>query len=114
MKVMVQLLWAQKNQLHGDFVSMWCSGWSVVTGTGNVFTGGQELATVYISSQSNVTLNGNHILRGGQYAAMIGQYHYDIVRNDLANSYWGTSEPFSAVPLPAEKRSLDSFKSLFR
>ncbi len=83
------------NQLHGSYASIYVDSWSVVNGSGNIFSGGEDVATIYMSSQSQVTLNGNDILKSGDYAAMTGQYNYEIVTNDLTNNYWGTSDPDS-------------------
>jgi len=118
------------NQFHGTYASIYVNGWSVVNGSGNIFSGGEDLATIYITSQSQVTLNGNDILKSGDYAAKIGQY--------LTNNYWGTSDPdsiaawiwdynddpvtrsyidfipFSDIPLPTEKKSLGDVKAMFR
>ncbi len=126
------------NQLHGSYASIYVDSWSVVNGSGNIFSGGEDVATIYMSSQSQVTLNGNDILKSGDYAAMTGQYNYEIVTNDLTNNYWGTSDPdsitswiwdynddpvtrayidyipFSDVPLPTEKKSLGDVKAMFR
>ncbi|RKZ18648.1 hypothetical protein DRQ50_03700, partial [bacterium] len=126
------------NQLHGNYAAIYINGWSVVTGSGNRFTGGTDLATIHISSQSEVTLNGNEILRAGQYAAHIGQYFYEIMTNDLRDNYWGTTDPDSVAawvwdyeddpvtrayidylpiaetPLPANRSSLGGLKALFR
>jgi len=142
----VQSIWATnssqvdlvRNQLHGSYASIYVNGWSLVNGSGNVFAGGTDLATIYIHSQSQVTLNGNDILKSGDYAAKIGQYFYEIVTNDLTNNYWGTSDPdsiaawiwdynddpvtrayidyspFSDIPLPTEKKSIGSIKAMFR
>ena len=81
------------NQFHGNYASLYINGWSVVTGSGNIFTGGTDLATIYIHSQSQVTLNGNHIFKSGDYAAKIGQYFYEIMTNDLTGNYWGSTDP---------------------
>lgn len=96
------------------------------------------MATVYITSQSQVTLSGNDIIKTGEYAAMIGQYFYEIQTNDLTGNYWGTSDPdsiaawiwdysddpatrahidyipFAPSTVPRESRSLGDLKALFR
>ncbi len=126
------------NQFHGNYTSINVKGWSVVNGSGNIFTGGEDLATIYISSQSQVRLNGNDILKSGDYAAKIGKYHYEIVTNDLTNNYWGTSDPdsiaawiwdynddpvtrayidytpFSGSSVPTESAPFGSVKAMFR
>jgi hypothetical protein len=126
------------SQLHGSFASVYVSGWSNVNGSGNILTGGADLATVFISSQSQVTLNNNDIIKSGDYAAKIGQYFYEIVTNDLSNNYWGTSDPdtiaawiwdynddpvtrayidynpFSGSSVPTEEKSFGSIKAMFR
>jgi hypothetical protein len=126
------------NKLHGSYTSIYVNGWSIVNGSGNVFSGGEDLATIFITSQSQVTLNNNDIIKSGDYAAKIGQYFYEIVTNDLTNNYWGTSDPdsieawiwdydddpvtrayidyipFSDIPLPTEKKSLGGVKAMFR
>ena len=83
------------NSLTGDYAGLYVNGWSVVTGTRNLFAGGFGLATIYITSQSQVTLSGNDIFKTGEYAAMIGQYFYEIQTNDLSGNFWGTSDPDS-------------------
>jgi len=126
------------NQLHGNFASIYVNAWSVVTGSGNVFTGGDVVGTIFISSQSQVTLNNNHILKSGDYAAKIGQYFYEIVTNDLTGNYWGTTDtdliaewiwdysddpvtrayihfsPIADGPLPTDNLSLDGLKAMYR
>jgi Right handed beta helix region len=105
----------------------------------NVFHGG-FYSTIYLRTWASITGSENHILRGAGGYSVTLQYYSDAFSSniDLRNNYWGTSdpdsiaamildgnddpeieqtvqfEPFSAVPLPAEKPSLGSFKSLFR
>jgi len=106
----------------------------------NVFHGG-TYCTLYLSSAPSISGSGNHILNGGtDYSVKIrgyGSYSNSPVV-DLRNNYWGTDDPaqidawiydihddpsedtevlyqpFSDVPLPTEKKSLDGFKSLYR
>ena len=126
------------NQLHGNYSSIYVNAWSVVTGSGNIFTGGDVMGTIFISSQSQVTLNNNHILKSGDFAAKIGQYFYEIVTNDLTGNYWGTTDtdliaewiwdfsddpvtrayinflPIAGGPLPTEKKTLGDLKAMYR
>jgi hypothetical protein len=129
------------NLFHGSYTCIYVKGWSVVSGSGNNFSGGGDHATIFITSQSQVTLNNNDILKSGDYAAEIGQYFYEIVTNDLTNNYWGSSDPdtiaswiwdynddpvtrayidyipfsgSSGSSVPNESRSFGSIKAMFR
>jgi hypothetical protein len=126
------------NQFHGYHSSIYVNGWSVATGSGNVFTGGDQLATIFIASQSQVTLNNNHIFKSGEFAAKIGQYFYEIQTNDLTNNYWGTTDtdqiaewiwdynddpgtrayieylPIADGPVPTEPATLGGIKAMYR
>jgi len=102
---------------------------------------GATFSTIYLSSAPSLSGAGNHILNGGsEYSVKLNGYGFynnnPVV--DLRNNYWGTDDsaqidawiydihddpnedtevlyqPFSDVPLPVEKKSLGSFKSLYR
>jgi hypothetical protein len=126
------------NQLHGNFASLYVDSWSVVTGNGNIFTGGDIVSTIHVSSQSLMTLNYNHILKSGEFAVTVGQYFYEITTNDLTNNYWGTTDtdliaewiwdhnddtslrgiidflPIADGPVPTDSATLGGIKAMFR
>jgi len=108
-----------------------------VTGSGNLFGCGR-FSTLRIA-HSTVDLHGNHILNTGASSVWLEAYLSDpVVQLDLTGNYWGTAdsttiagwihdgnddpsihafvqyEPFSAVPLPTEKKSLGGVKGLYR
>jgi len=101
---------------------------------------GGTWSSLYLLSEASVRGEGNHFLNRGGHSVRLkyyGQYDNNAVV-DLRNNYWGTADstqiadwiydsndtstiytevqfnPFSDVPLPAEKKSLGSFKSLYR
>ena len=126
------------NDFHGNFSSIYVDSGSQVTATGNVFTGGQGLATIYVSTASTVQLNGNHILKDGTLAVELRWFFNSLVTQDMTNNYWGTTdvdsiaswiqdvnddpaihsivdfEPIAEEPLPTERSSWGSLKALFR
>lgn len=110
---------------------------TVVTGSGNVLSGG-SFSTIRISN-STVQMQGSHILHGaGPSVYLEGFPSAPIETMDLTNNYWGTTsadsiaswiydghdnpaiygyvqfEPYSAGVIPTEKKSLGGVKRLFR
>ena len=102
---------------------------------------GGTYCTVHLSSAPSIIGSGNHFLNGGTEFSIVLQYYGEYSNNpkvDLRGNYWGTNDPaqidawiydihddpnedtevlyqpFSDVPLPTEKKSLGSFKSLYR
>ena len=67
---------------------------SVVSGEGNVLTGG-DFGTIYIRSSPRFTnFRNNHILNAGSYSVICDNYipppdHYV----NLSHNYWGTNDP---------------------
>ena len=108
------------------------------TGTDCVFGGGTR-AAVYIPAWPRLTLHNCHILsEGGRLVELVKANELPVIHADLRGNYWGIAdrdsiaaliwdgtddptingivdfEPFSATPLPAEKKSLGGVKSLYR
>jgi len=109
-----------------------------VTGSDCVFSGASG-ATISCPDWPTFTLHNCHILRGGGWLVELAQSNFPpIIHADLRNNYWGIAdrdsiaaliwdgtddptingivdfEPFSATPLPTEKKSLGGVKSLYR
>lgn len=106
---------------------------------GNVFNGGSYAAIQTITVPTLVG-SGNHFFKGESDFTIIVQYWYNpyVGGIDLRNNYWGTDdpaligqwiwdgaddpeiaieiqyEPISDGPLPTDKTTLDSFKSMYR
>lgn len=119
--------------LHG----LWVSGGSVVTGE-NVILEGTTLESLYVESESRVTLNNSHILPASGLG--VGSYGYSgaPVELDLSGNYWGTSDaaiinamiydsnddpsnhctvqylPFANGPVPAETTRWGDLKAQYR
>jgi len=106
----------------------------------NVFHGG-SFSTFWLGSAPSLFGTGNHILNSGSEYSVKLKYYGDYNNNpvvDLRGNYWGTDDPaqidawiydihddpdedtevlyqpFSDVPLPADKESIGGFKSLYR
>ena len=103
---------------------------------------GASYSTLSLQSGASVSGSGNHVLNDTSGGYSVKLYGYGLYGNnpvvDLRNNYWGTDDssqidtwiydihddpdedtevlyqPFSDVPLPTEKESLGSFKSLYR
>lgn len=126
------------NQLKGYFTSIYVDSGSQAIGSGNIFSGGQDLGTIYISTQSTVQLNDNHIFREGEYAVFTRWFFNDVVVQDLTNNYWGTTDPdlidewihdqnddpsvntlvdylpLADGPVPTDSATLGGIKAMFR
>jgi len=127
------------NQLHGNYAAIYVDSGSRATGSGNIFTGGTDLAAVYVSTASELQLTGNHILKDGSLAVMARWFlDTQYTRQNLTNNYWGTTDtdsidawiqdqnddptihsvvdylPIAETPLPADRSSLGGVKALFR
>jgi hypothetical protein len=111
---------------------------AVVQAYGNIFHGASN-ATILLAYGSTLSGTGNHFLKGsGPWVVELAVYP-NANQIDLTNNYWGTTdaaeiaswiydqnddpvnikgtvlfEPFSDIPLPVEKKSLGSFKAMFR
>jgi hypothetical protein len=111
---------------------------AVVHAYGNIFHGAPN-ATILLAYGSTLSGTGNHFLKGsGPWVVELAVYP-NANQIDLTNNYWGTTdaaeiaswiydrnddpvnikgtvlfEPFSDIPLPVEKKSLGSFKAMFR
>ena len=96
------------------------------------------LATVYVSTQSTVQLNNNHIFHDGELAVMLRWFFNELVPQDLTNNYWGTTDadsiamwiqdinddssihsaanylPIADGPVPTESTSWGAVKAMFR
>ena len=110
---------------------------SVLTGT-NVVVEGTSAEALNISSNSSVLVNNSHILPSTGLGVLASAYFGDQYNLDFSGNYWGTTdadsiaaliidseddpsvhctvqfEPFANGPLPTEKQSLGSIKSMFR
>ncbi len=127
-----------ENEIYGYFASLYLDSGAHVTGSGNIFSGGSEVATIFISSASSVSLNGNHILKSGDWAVFLEYFFNEQIEQDLTGNYWGTTdsdsisswiwdfnddpsihsvvnfEPIADEPLPADQKSFGSVKAMFR
>ncbi|MBU8922553.1 MAG: right-handed parallel beta-helix repeat-containing protein [Bacteroidales bacterium] len=133
-----------ENSLDGGWVNISTAGGynDDININGNTLSG-SELESIRIEN-SLPQIHGNHILRGERYAVRLKSFslNEEDLFIDMTNNYWGTTdtdsiaawiydgndeydpvwgikafvvfEPFSTVPLPAEKKSLGGFKSMFR
>lgn len=118
-------------------MSMNVNSTSELFGAGNVLHGGVYM-TMRVSS-SVVDFHGNHILNhSGDTISLVGFGDEPPDTLSFSNNYWGTSnadsisswiwdgrddpgihayvnfEPFSAVPLPSEQKSMGDVKRMFR
>jgi len=125
------------NTLSLAEISMNVHSTSEVVGTGNILRGG-EYMTMRVSS-STVVFHDNHILNhSGDTISLVGFGDEPPDTLYFSNNYWGTShadsisswiwdghddpgirayvefEPFSAVPLPSELKSMGDVKRMFR
>ena len=95
-------------------------------------------AIVYVSTGATATIQGSDIYKTGDWYVQCAYYEGEPIALDLGGNYWGGAsleeveagildssvdpdvhytvivEPISDVPLPAEKKSMGGFKSLFR
>ncbi len=108
------------------------------TGSNCAFGGGTN-AAVYIPSWPLLTLHNCHILSaGGMLVKLLKANELPVIHADLRDNYWGIAsrdsiaaliwdgtddptingivdfEPFSATPLPTEKKPLGGVKGLYR
>jgi len=111
------------------------SNGSILTGSGNILLGG-TFASIRIIADTTIDFQGNHIFNAGGWSAYVVTPSLTQVSFDLTNNYWGTAEaeqistwirdkedgatkttvlfePFSAIPLPTEQRSISSLKARF-
>ncbi len=122
-----------------DIVNLVVSACDDILIEGSVFWG-STLRSVSIFS-CNPSFQNNHILKDEGLAVYVGGYVEEPnIYIDMTNNYWGTDSPdsisswirdgyddttfpvhgfvnftpFSDVPLPNEKTTMDSFKALFR
>jgi len=65
---------------------------SVASASGCVFSGGAELATIYLYSTSQVDLHGCDIHNGGGYSVKLAYFNDQFVVQDLSGNYWGTTD----------------------
>lgn len=109
-----------------------------ITGSDCVFSGASG-ATISCPDWPTFTLHNCHILGGGGWLVQLSRSNeLPVIHADLRDNYWGIAdrdsiaaliwdgtddptingivdfEPFSAVPLPTEKKSLGSVKGLYR
>ncbi|HKI82874.1 MAG TPA: right-handed parallel beta-helix repeat-containing protein, partial [Candidatus Krumholzibacteria bacterium] len=75
---------------HTPLSNVLANGYGVVTGSRNVFGGGED-GTLYLSTNS-VELHDNHILNGGGYTVKINSYDSPDSTLDLTNNWWGTAD----------------------
>jgi hypothetical protein len=127
------------NAVRGGRVNLKLDWRATVSGSGNVFIGGDQ-ATIHVpgSQVGASALHGNHILHGRGPSVVMEYFPYATFTLDLTNNYWGTAsadsiaawirdghddpsvhafvefEPFSSVPLAEERRSFGGVKDLFR
>jgi len=125
------------NTVSGGGGNLALDGQAVVSGSGNVFGGG-SFATIYDVNSPDVNLHGNHILNAGGYSVKLAGFIYSPASYlDLADNYWGTSEPnqlaqwiwdknddpsiqayvtyepFSGGPVGTEEKSWGELKTLY-
>jgi parallel beta-helix repeat protein len=130
-----------RNRFSGHEVALHVFDGSIARGTKNVFRGSG--AALFFSTTSTAYLNDNHIVKSDGWAVLCSGFNLHHVDIDLRSNYWGTDspdsidawiydendepdppfnpgmvtvlyEPFSPVPVDAEKESLGSLKGLFR
>jgi len=126
------------NQIHGSYASFIVDSNSHVIGNGNVFSGGQDMATIIVTTASTVHLNQNHIFHAGALAVELRWFFDALVEQDFTGNYWGSTDtdsiamwiqdvnddpaihsvanilPIADGPVPREKKPLGSVKSMFR
>jgi hypothetical protein len=123
------------NSISGGQVSIRCEG--VISGAHNVLRGATYAAMRAYTSV--ITMHDNHILFGGRRLVQLDAFvDPPATKLDFRSNYWGITdrdsiaaliwdgnddpringfvefEPFSATPLPTEKKSLGNLKSLYR
>jgi hypothetical protein len=111
-----------------------------VSGTNNILDGSRAGQATLNICNSTLDFRGNHILKGEGPSVLLSCYStpQEPVTVDLSGNYWGTAsrdsiaawiwdgnddpairafvdfEPFATEPLPAERKSLGSVKSLYK
>jgi Right handed beta helix region len=109
---------------------------STLRGSGNILHGGAHY-TLGVSS-ARLDFHGNHIMPGTEYSVKMHGYNIPDAGVDLTGNFWGTTdsaeiaawiwdgnddpifqavvqyEPFSAVPLPSESKTMSDIKNMFR
>lgn len=127
----------RNNDVRGGQSNLDANSSAQVDGSGNQWRGG-SYATVWLSG-GTASLSGDHILDGGRRIVELSTFLTEPpVTIDLRSNYWGIAnrdsiaaliwdghddpairafvdfEPFSSIPLPAERKSLGSVKSLYK
>ncbi|MCA9233156.1 MAG: right-handed parallel beta-helix repeat-containing protein [Planctomycetales bacterium] len=126
------------NEIHGSYAGLVVHSNSLVSGNGNVFSGGQDVATIVVTTASTVQLNQNHIFHSGTRAVELRWFVNQLVEQDLTENFWGTTDtdsiamwiqdinddpaihsianiqPIASGPVSSKEKSFGSVKSLFR
>jgi Right handed beta helix region len=128
--------------ISSAYRNLFIVGASNLTFEGNILEPA-EAESIYLATCTPVFHN-NHILRGSGDSVLLAGFssNQEDIYLDMTNNYWGTTEPdsiaawihdgndeydpiwgikafvnfepFSAVPLDTEKKSIGGFKSMFR